>query len=418
MGDRLKGFLFAPGRLFKKVFNFKEYKFKSFSFLSLAIVLALGTLGMFLINRLQDSDENQFMRQVYGYAGFTLLALIVALIDYHFVAKMYIVLYLINLGLLLICRYSNSLPIYGWAHYDARRWIKIGGNPALGAENTGLGFEFMPSEITKIVLIVFIAKFFDLCKKNIKKIWVFLLATLLMGIPTFLILIQTDLSTAAVLFCTFAIMVLVSGVSYKIILPIIGVGIPAAIGLFWYVQQPFQVLLKDYQQDRILSILHPEDYPDLMYQQVNAATAIRSGGMVGKLIAGDTGIRGTAYVPVVESDFIFTAIAEEFGFIGSVIVILLYALLIVMLVRIARRAKDYLGMMIAMGIAALLMLQFFFNIGVVTSLLPNTGIPFPFVSSGLSSLLGSMLMLGVILNISMQPKEKVEAEAEFSVVSL
>lgn len=397
------------------MFKFKEYKYKKFSVSILLIVITLGALGMFLINRLQDSDENQFMRQVMGYALFTIMALVISLIDYHFIARLFIPLYLFSLGLLLICKFSNSYPVYGWSHYDARRWIKIGGDPNAGAANGG--FEFQPSEITKIVMIIFIAKLFELCYKHIKKLWVFLLAAVLMAIPTFLIFIQTDFSTSCVLLLTFAAMVLVGGISYKIILPIVAASIPVLLALFWYVQQDFQVLLADYQQVRILSMLHPEDYPDLMYQQANAATAIRSGGIAGKLLTGDTGIRGTTYVPVVESDFIFSAIAEEFGFIGSLIVILLFAILIFNIIRIAKRAKDYLGSMIALGIGSLLMFQIFFNIGVVTSLLPNTGIPLPFVSSGLSSLLSSMAMIGVVLNISMQPREAPANENGFSVAN-
>ena len=127
--------------------------------------------------------------------------------------------------------------------------------------------------------------------------------------------------------------------------------------------------------------------------------------MIGKLLSGDTGVRGTTHVPVKESDFIFTAVGEEFGFIGSIAVIVLYFILILLIIRIARRAKDYLGMMIATGMGALISFQVFINIGVVTSLLPNTGIALPFMSSGLSALLMNLVMVGIILNISLQPKK-------------
>lgn len=383
------------------IFNFKEYRFKSFSLMLLTVVYALGFLGVYLISILQDEGENLYQKQIKGYVVGLGLILFLAIVDYHFIAKMFVPLYLFSLGLLLICRYSNSLPIYGWAHYDARRWIKIGGDPTAGEKNDG--FEFQPSEITKIALIVFTAQLFNLCIKHIKKIWVLAVAIVFMTIPVFLILTQTDLSTSIVLVAVFAIMVFASGVPYKFFLPILAVGVPAAVALFWYVQQDFQTILKEYQQKRVLAALHPEDYPELMYQQANAKTAIQSGGTIGKMLVGDTSVRGTKYVPVKESDFIFSAVAEEFGFLGSVLVILLYAVMIFLIIRIAKRARDYLGMMIALGIGALIMCQVFINIGVVTSLLPNTGIPLPFMSSGLSSLLINLVLIGMLLNISMQP---------------
>lgn len=393
-----------------KIFNLKEYQYKKFSFFLLFLVISLGSIGMFLIKKLQDSDERLFERQITGYILGICVALFISLIDYHFICKLFIPLYLLSLGLLLICRFSYSLPIYGWNHFDARRWIMIGGDPNAGIHNTG--FEFQPSELTKIIMILFLAKLFDLCKRQIKKLWVLALSAILMGIPTVLILIQTDLSTAIVLTLLYIAMVFVAGISYKVIFVTLTISIPTAIGLFWYIQQDFQVLLADYQRDRIMAVLNPELYPDLLYQQVNAATAIRSGGMLGKMITGDTGARGTDFVPVVESDFIFSAIGEEFGFIGSCFFILLIALLIFTCFRIAVRAKNHLGKMVAVGIGSLFMFQSFMNIGVVTSLLPNTGIPLPFVSSGLSSLLSSMVMLGILLNVSMQPKgKKLEKES-------
>lgn len=386
------------------MFKFKQYKYKNFDFLLLIVVYSLGMLGTYLISILQDEGENLYQKQLKGYIVGIGIILVISMIDYHFIGKMFVPIYLFNMALLLICAYSNSLPIYGWKHYTARRWIKIGGDPSLKEKNPG--FEFMPSEITKIAMIIVIAKLFDLCYKYIKKIWVLALSIALMAPPAFYIFMQPDLSTTVVLMLVFAVMVFASGVPYKYIFTIAGIGIPIAVGLFWYVQQDFQVLLDEYQQNRVFAAIHPEDYPELTFQQDNAMTAIKSGGMIGKTLIGDTGPRGVMYVPVKESDFIFTAVAEEFGFFGSCIIILMYALMIFLIIRIAKRAKDYLGMMIALGIGALITFQVFINIGVVTSLLPNTGIPLPFMSSGLSSLLIDLVLVGILLNISMQPKDK------------
>lgn len=385
------------------MFKFKEYKYKSFSFLLLLTVYTLGAISVYLISILQDADEDLYQKQMLGYLAGLVVIFAVSMVDYHFLGKLFWLWYIAGVGLLLICRFSHSYPIYGWAHYDARRWIKIGGDPSAGIHNTG--FEFLASEPMKIALIVFLAKFFELVQKYIKKFWVLALSAIFMALPTVLILTQTDLSTSIVFALFYCVMVFASGVPYRILLPVIGIAAPIGAGLFWYVQQDFQILLKYYQQKRILAALHPEAYPELTYQQDNARAAIVSGGVLGKTLTGDTSFRGTNYVPVKESDFIFTAVAEEFGFVGSIAVLAIYFILILLIIRIARRAKDKLGFLIALGIGALLSFQVFINIGVVSSLLPNTGIPLPFMSAGLTSLLINLVMIGILLNISMQPKE-------------
>ena len=374
------------------MFKFKKYNFKSFSLSLITVILAFGGIGIFLIQRLQESDEAQFEKQVLGYVLGLAIMLMVALIDYHFVCKLYIPLYFFNLALLLFCRFTDKsmgLPIYGDAHYSAKRWIEI----RLGADST---FEFMPSEFSKVIMILVLAKVFDIFRQQIKKLWLLVLVSGLMAVPTLLILTQTDLSTSIVMFAFFAIMVFAAGTSYKHIVPIIIVGIPLIIFLLWYVQQDFQILLEPYQVDRILGTD--------MYQQNNAALAIQEGGMFGKLLTGDTGARASDYVPVVESDFIFSAIGEEFGFVGMFFIIAGYLTFALIGLRIAQRAQDYLGSMIAIGITALISVQAFVNIGVVTSLLPNTGIPLPFISSGLTALICNLATIGILLNISLQPK--------------
>jgi len=233
-----------------------------------------------------------------------------------------------------------------------------------------------------------------------------LIVIILMAVPTYLILTQTDLSTSIVLMTIFAMLVFTAGLSWKIILPIIIIGIPAFYGLFWYVQQDYQKILTPNQQQRVLSILHPEEYPATMYQQENSVQAIGSGQLTGKLFSDETTtLRGYKHVPVAESDFIFSVAGEELGFIGCCFILLLFAFIIYTCLSTARRAPDKMGMLIAVGIASMFAFQTFVNIGVVTAILPNTGIPLPFLSAGLSSLLSSMIGIGLILNIRLQPKK-------------
>jgi rod shape determining protein RodA len=227
-----------------------------------------------------------------------------------------------------------------------------------------------------------------------------------MSIPTYLILTQTDLSTSIVLILVFVMLVFAAGISWKIILPILIVGVPSIWGLFWYVQQDYQVLLNPYQQERILSILNPEAYPATMYQQENSIQAIGSGQLIGKRFAEEaSNLRGYRHVPIAESDFIFSVAGEELGFIGSIFILLLFAFIIYKCLSTARMAPDKMGTLIAIGIASMFAFQVFVNIGVATAILPNTGIPLPFLSQGLSSLISSMIAIGIILNIRLQPKK-------------
>jgi rod shape determining protein RodA len=144
-----------------------------------------------------------------------------------------------------------------------------------------------------------------------------------------------------------------------------------------------------------------------MYQQDNSIQAIGSGQLIGKLFSGDeSGLRGYRHVPVSESDFIFSVAGEELGFLGCCFILLLYAFIIYTCLSTAKKAPDKMGMLIAIGIASMFAFQVFVNIGVVTAILPNTGIPLPFLSAGLSSLISSMMAIGIILNIRLQPQKQ------------
>ncbi|MGB4658051.1 MAG: FtsW/RodA/SpoVE family cell cycle protein [Mobilitalea sp.] len=365
----------------------KQYNFKQYNIPLLIVVLILSSIGVFLISKVQAADESLVVRQILGLVGGLVIALVVSLIDYHFIASFYIIMYIINLVLLILVKSSFGVTI----NY-AQRWINL------------FGIQFQPSELTKIILILFAAKVFTLAKAKINNFLVLTLITVSIAIPTFLILIQTNLSTSMVIMFIFVMMVFAAGLSWKIIVPIIVIGVPCVLGLFWYVQQDYQILLKDYQQERVLSYINPEEYAETMFQQDNSKIAIGSGQLIGKVFASDNStVRNYDDVPISESDFIFSVAGEEFGFIGGFVIISLFAVIIYICLMTAKKAPDYMGMLIAVGIASMFMFQVFVNIGVATSILPNTGIPLPFVSYGLSSFISGMLAIGLILNIGLQP---------------
>jgi rod shape determining protein RodA len=247
--------------------------------------------------------------------------------------------------------------------------------------------------------------FFAIMRAKISNFLVILISLILVAVPVVFILDQPNLSTSMLIMFIFLIMIFAAGLSWKIILPVLFIGIPCLIGLFWYVQQDYQTLLTPYQQERVMSFLHPEDHPETMYQQDNSVSAIGSGQLYGKAFNSDTSTRYYDSIPISESDFIFSVAGEEFGFIGSCIILGLYAIIIYICLMTAKKAPDYLGMLIATGIASMFMFQVFINLGVATSFLPNTGIPLPFLSSGLSSLISGMLAVGIILNIRIQPQK-------------
>ncbi len=154
--------------------------------------------------------------------------------------------------------------------------------------------------------------------------------------------------------------------------------------------------------------MHPEEEAlGTMFQQNNAVVSIASGKLYGKLLVdSDSAARNYNNVSVRDSDFIWTPISEEFGFIGCMLILALLSVIIIKCFLTAKRARDYLGMMIAIGIGTMFTIQVFFNIGVNTSMLPNTGLPLPFLSSGLTSLLGSMIAVGLLINIGIQPARR------------
>ena len=278
------------------------------------------------------------------------------------------------------------------------RWLKFG------------SVTFQPSEVCKVILVISLAAYFNRRSEKTDKFSTLFCSGLIAAAPTFFILVQSDLSSSLVMIFIFMIMVLAAGISYKILVPIIVVTVPAAIAAVWYVLH-FDGILNTYQKGRILGWLHPGEYEDsIMWQQNHSVTAIASGQIYGKAILGEGARNYRGPVDVTESDFIFSVIGEEVGFVGSCIIIGLLLYLIIKCLLTAKYAKDYLGALIAAGISAMFMFQVFANIGVATSLLPNTGLPLPFLSYGLSSTVGSMAAIGIIINIGLQSRVTKEAK--------
>lgn len=374
------------------MFQFKQYNIKHYDLSMMFFVILLSGIGAYLMRLVEAEGEGLFSKQIGGIILGLGIAVVVSLIDYHFISQFYIVLYIINLIMLVAVRLG------GVTINNSKRWLDL------------KVITFQPSELSKIITIIVLAKLFTMFRNKMNKFYVLVLTAVLTAVPTFLILIQTNLSTSIVIVFVFVIMIFAAGLSYKIILPILIIGVPLVFGTFWCIEQNYNVFfLTQYQQTRIASFLNPESDTSsaTMYQQDNSIQVIGSGKLTGKLLTeGKDAIQSDTYVPISESDFIFSVIGEALGFIGGCVIIVILSFIIFKCISIARHAPDFMGMLIAIGVASMFMFQVFVNIGVATAILPNTGIPLPFVSSGLSSMISSMLAIGLVMNISLQRKNK------------
>lgn len=367
------------------MFDFKQYDFKRMNYSLVVLVLILVGIGTYLIQLVEPSDgKKQILGLIIGFIAMCF----VAIVDYHFVCRFIWLIYLLNIVLLLMV----FVPGLGKVQFDTRRWINL------------RVFDLQPSELSKIMMIVVLAQFFTDCKEKMDKLSTLIISGIMVAIPIVLILMQPALSSSMVMVFIFIIMIFAAGLSYKIIVPILAVGVPSILTLYWYIQQPYQKLLKHYQLGRILSFKYPDQYPDLVWQQENSVSIIGSGRLYGKLFSGQSLELRSKNLAVSESDFIFSVVGEHLGFIGSCVIIGLLMIVIFKCLSVARTAKDRTGMLIATGISAMLMFQVFANIGVATFMLPNTGLPLPFVSYGLSSLVSYMIGIGFVLNVSLQRK--------------
>lgn len=218
---------------------------------------------------------------------------------------------------------------------------------------------------------------------------------------------QPDLSTSIVLIVVFCIVMFAGGISWKLVIGVLAVAIPAVAIVISIALQPDNKILTEYQRGRILSFVNPQEYATtLAYQQLNSVTAIASGQLDGKGYNNNeiTSVKNGNFLSEAETDFIFAVIGEEFGFKGCIVVIVLLMGISLECVSISRRAKDTAGTIIAAGMGGLVAFQGFVNIGVATFILPNTGLPLPFVSYGLTSVMSLFMGMGFVLNVRLQVK--------------
>lgn len=366
----------------------KKYKLIDYDFMLVLMVVGLTIFGIMAIN---SAEPGSSKKQIAGLVMGVVLMVFISLLDYLLIIKLYILFYIGNAVLLALV-----LSPLGSSTNGAQRWINL------------FGITFQPSEAAKILLILFYAQFIMKYKDRVKSFGFVLICLAFLVLPLGLIAGQPDLSTCIMVMTIFCVIMFVAGINIRIVIAVLSVAIPTVLFVIYNAVQGESSILHDYQQRRILAWLHPEDYANAeAYQTLNSMMAIGSGQLYGKGYNTNeiSSVLNGGFISESPTDFIFTVIGEEFGFVGACIVVMLILAISVECFNVSMRAKDKAGEIIAAGVGAWIGFQGFINIGVATGVIPNTGIPLPFVSYGLTSLLSSFMGIGFVLNVRLQSEK-------------
>ena len=359
-----------------------EYS-KKIDYYLIVPVFLLAVIGLYVLQRVLSSGyrdyPGNYYRQIYATVAGMFIATVIAILDTHFLKLVGRLLYGAGLFLLLL------VPIDGYslkATWGADSWLNL---PVIG--------NFQPSELMKIGLIMVASEIFEMMHdKKISYLRGLLYLAAAYGPPMLLIFMQPDFGTAMVIVFSFVCISFVWGVKYRYFLLAISGGVVVVAPTLWF------FYLEPYQKARILSLVFSGSDPQAEYNLVQAKAAIASGGLSGN----HTGLLTS--VPVKESDFIYTAVSEQLGFIGTTTIVVLAFFFLARCLFIASRAKLPTQSYTVTGLCASFAFHFIENLGMSVGLLPITGIPLPFISLGGTAMLINYISFGIILNISMDRK--------------
>jgi len=371
---------------------YKKYKLRDFDFRLVVLAIIASSISILAVN---SANADYLKKQVIGVVVGIIIMLVLAFIDYNSILRFNWIMYVAIVGVLVLTLFSSAGDSAG----GAKRWIEIG------------SFRFQPSELAKIVLILFFAQYIMKRKKSINKASTLLSMIGLVAIPAYLIFEQPDLSTTIVVMAIFCAILFVAEISWRYIVTALAIVIPIMAVFVVLAIQPNNELLKPHQKQRILAFIDPEQYADsTAYQQINSEIAIASGQLNGKGYKNNevTSVKNGRYILEPHTDFIFAVIGEELGFRGSVFLVVTLFSIVLECLYVSYRAKDTAGRIIAAGVASWIGIQTFINLGVVTFIIPNTGLPLPFISYGLTSLWCLYIALGFVLNVRLQAKKSGE----------
>lgn len=380
----------------------KRYQLRSYNF---RLIILLVVTSIYSITIVNSANSAYTMKQGIGMAMAFIMMLVISFIDYNFITRFYWLWYFAAIVML------SLVKIMGVSNKGAERWLKIG------------GVQMQPSELTKLILIIFTAKLISMYKDRFNTAGFLIVLSILLMIPLILVAVEPDLSTTILIFVILVTIIFCAGLSYKIIGIILLVSVPLVSAfLIYVVSTPNPLFIQDYQRNRIIDFINGKTSDDKEIshggtddgnaQQDYAVQAVGSGRLSGKGLNNQdpSSLKNANYIFEAQNDFIFAVIGEELGFIGSIFTIFLLFMIVIECIITAVRANNFEGRLICCGVAAYIAFQSFINIGVVTKILPNTGLPLPFFSCGISSLVTLFCAMGLVLNISLQRKSNRDDE--------
>ncbi len=357
---------------------------RQFDYVLLGATILLTVFGILMIRSATlNAIDPDLINRVPDQIRFAILGLLVmfglAALDYRLLGGLHQWLYLLMVSLLILVYFFGVEGDAG-----AKSWINI-------------GIRIQPSEIAKVLIIITLGYFLATNYDKMDRLSTILKSLIHIGIPTAIIFIQPDLGMAIVFGVMWVVMVFAAGLRLKHVAAfalVIGLSAPITVPIAWS-------RMEDYQRQRITSFIFPQSDPDAYYNILQARISIGSGGLFGKGYA--QGPQNTLrYLRVRHTDFIFSVIAEEFGLVGGVAVMLLIGLVILRILRGARLAVDPLGSIICYGVATFIFFQTVVSIGMNLSLMPVTGLTLPFISSGGTSLLSTLAGIGLAESVIMR----------------
>jgi rod shape determining protein RodA len=376
-----------------KLFN--RTQFKSFDWTLFAIIAVLCVVGLISIMNATASPYSDYgqsgllsridwetvLLQTAWIAVGMVLLFGMQLLDYQVIGDHARLLYIISTVLLVL------VLVMGYTSRGTQGWFQIIGDRTI-----------QPGELGKIVLIIVMARMFSkkLDTGGVVGFRDIIDVLILFVLPFGLIMMQPDWGTAFVYACIFFGIMFAAGVGWKVILSIIGSGV-AALPVVYF------VVMSDWQRERILNFFDTtRATSDSGLNVYNSKIAIGSGGLFGKGLFNETNLSSLNYVPEKHTDFIFSATVEAIGFIGGLVIIGLYVLLIFRALHIAAQAPDKFGYLMVIGVVSMEIFHIFENIGMTMGVMPVTGIPLPFMSYGGSSMVTNMLAFGLVLNVGLK----------------